>query len=334
MPNNQLVSVVIPFFNAEKTLERSVRSIMNQTYSNLEIILVNNNSTDNSLSIVQKLQVEDQRIQILIEKKQGVSHAANKGNTAAIGEFVARMDADDYSYSERIAKQVNFLNSNLSIGVTSCLVNHVGHTPNTQGLNKFVQWANKQKTQTEIFMNQFIEAPIINPTVLYRKELLQQHGGYLHGDFPEDYEMWLRWLNNGVQFQKVPEVLFDWYDSDTRLTRTDVRYSVDAFYKTKTKYLATWLHQNNKPYIWVWGAGRTSRKRAELIQHEGIWIEGYIDVKTRELGETCCVHFEEFNWDASSFVVSYVGNWGARKKIRNFLLSKGKIEGEDFILAS
>jgi len=329
-----IVSVVLPFFNAEKTLERSIRSILNQTFCDFELLLVNNNSTDESNNIAWLLAAEDARIQLLTETIQGVTFAANAGNDLAVGKYIARMDADDVSHPERLQKQVDLLDNNPKIDVASCLVNHIPHHLQNEGLGKFVEWVNSIQTPDQIRLNCFIEAPVINPTVLLRRELPDKFGGYIHGDFPEDYEMWLRWISNGVNIQKIPEVLFDWYDSDTRLTRTDPRYRTEAFYRTKTNYLTKWLLDNNRPYIWVWGAGRVTRQRVAMLQEMGIWVEGFIDVKARVLHDACCIHFEEFNWEAPSFILSYVGNWGARKEIRDFLISKSKVEGVDFILVA
>ena len=328
------VSIVLPYFNAEKTLERAVRSILYQSFRNFELILVNNNSTDESANIAWLLAAEDPRIQLISEPKQGVTFAANTGNKAATGQYIARMDADDVSHPHRLQKQVELLDNNPEIDVASCLVNHIPHHHQTEGLGKFVDWANSIQTPDEIRLNCFIEAPVINPTVLFRSDLLVKYGGYVHGDFPEDYELWLRWISNGVNIQKIPEILLDWYDSDTRLTRTDERYRTEAFYLTKTNYLVEWLIGNQHPYIWVWGAGRKTRQRVTMLEEKGIWVEGFIDVKERELDNACCIHFEAFNWEAPSFVLSYVANWGARDEIREFLISKGKAEGVDFILVA
>lgn len=326
------VSIVIPFFNAAATLERAVRSILQQSYADLELILVNNNSSDGSEEIAISLQREDERILLLNETRQGVTFAANTGNRAARGTYIGRMDADDFSHPDRLMKQLDLLEKNLHIGVASCLVKHVGHREGTKGLKRYVDWVNSVQSPRQVRENCFIEAPVINPTVLFRRELLDEVGGYRHGDFPEDYEMYLRWIAAGVNIQKVPEVLFSWYDSDQRLTRTDSRYRTEAFYRIKTDYLSRWLLENDHPYIWVWGAGRLSRQRASMLMEKGIWIEGYIDVKERKLVDACCIHFEAFNWDAPAFILSYVGNWGAREKIRAFLTGIGKTEGRDFIL--
>lgn len=328
------VSVILPYFNAEQTLERAVRSVLNQTFSNFELILVNNISTDDSTNIAWLLEGEDKRIKLSSEHRKGVSHAANNGNRIAKGEYIARMDADDLWYATKLEKQVELLDNNPQIGVASCLVNHISHNENTEGLKKYVDWVNSIKSSDEIYLNRFIESPIINPTVLYRRELLEWYGGYIQGDFPEDYDMWLRWLDMGVKMEKVPEILFNWYDSDNRLTRTDERYSTNAFYQIKAEHLSKWLHNNDHPYIWVWGAGRKSRKRVSLLEKKGIYVEGYIDVKERKLENMDSVNYHDFNWEAPSFILSYVPNWGARDKIREFMISKRKIEGIDFILVA
>ncbi len=328
------VSVVLPFFNAEETLELAVHSILDQTFSDFELILVNNNSNDKSRDIAWLLASQDERILLIEEKQQGVCHAANAGNKIARGRYIARMDADDVSLPLRLEKQVQLLDNKPEIGVASCLVKHVGHHNNTSGLENFVDWANSLLTPENIEVNRFIEMPLINPTTMFRSELLDKFSGFIHGDFPEDYELWLRWMDKGVKIEKVPEVLFHWFDSETRLTRTDPRYSTDAFYHIKTRYLSKWLAGNDHPYVWVWGAGRVTRKRVDMLQELGIWVEGYIDVKERYFDDICCISYKDFNWEAPSFILSYVANRGARDQIREFLVSKGKTEGKDFLLVA
>jgi hypothetical protein len=181
-------------------------------------------------------------------------------------------------------------------------------------------------------LNRFVEMPLINPTAMFRKELIGNlHGGFVHGGFPEDYELWLRWLDAGVEIQKVPETLFNWHDSDMRLTRTDQRYSPEAFYRVKANYLSRWLIGNKHQSVYVWGAGRVTRKRVALLHEKGINIEGYIDVKERNIEGVNCYPYNNFDWGAQTFIISYVGNRGAREEISNYLISKGKKLGRDFL---
>jgi hypothetical protein len=106
---------------------------------------------------------------------------------------------------------------------------------------------------------------------MFRRVLLQEHGGYASGDFPEDYELWLRWMDAGVQFGKVDAELLLWSDAPTRLSRNDPRYRPKAFYRIKCVYLARWLKRHAEPSreIWLWGADG-SHGSASALEAEGI----------------------------------------------------------------
>ena len=96
-PIKPKVSVILPFFNAEQTLNRAIESIANQSYSNFECILIDNNSTDKSNSIAKEWVTKDNRFILTTEEKQGVVFASNKGFEIAQGKYIARMDADDFA---------------------------------------------------------------------------------------------------------------------------------------------------------------------------------------------------------------------------------------------
>jgi hypothetical protein len=85
----------------------------------------------------------------------------------------------------------------------------------------------------------FVEASVAHPSVMFRRELLEKYGGYRDGPFPQDYELWLRWLEAGVRFGKVDAELLTWNDPPQRLWRTDTRYSVEAFYAIMCRHLRT-----------------------------------------------------------------------------------------------
>ena len=92
----KLVSVVIPVYNVEKYVEKCLDSVINQTYQNLEIIIVNDGSTDNSLSVCQKKKLSDSRIKLINKENGGLSSARNAGIECAQGEFICFIDSDDW----------------------------------------------------------------------------------------------------------------------------------------------------------------------------------------------------------------------------------------------
>ena len=331
------ISVILPFYNANKTILRAVLSIKNQTFTNFECILVDNNSTDDSKAIVQTIVDSDHRFKLVSEKKQGVTFASNKGWETSTGEYIARMDADDWSHPTRLEKQNDFLDSNPDYGAVGTLVNHMSHSEYTGGMARFVEWSNSLTTYDQICKNRFIELPIVNPTAMWRRQVAAENGMYLDGNFPEDYEMWLRWLDKGVKIGKIKEVLLDWYDSDNRLSRTHKIYSDKLFYKIKTKYLADWLEKNNPfhPKVAIWGASKISRRRAKLLEEHCIEICCYIDTKNNKRQIDKEVHFfKNIPSPETIFVLTYIKQREAREATRAFLIKKGYNESENFLVVS
>ncbi|MCG6189626.1 glycosyltransferase family 2 protein [Maribellus maritimus] len=331
---NHEISVVLPFFNAENTLKRAIESILNQRYLDFELLLVDNLSTDGSIQIARKFASEDKRIRLLKESKPGVANAMNCGLQNSRGSVVARMDADDVSSPNRLEKQLQFLRENPDIGLVGSTVRYFPHNKNTVGFKRFVRWVNSFCSPVQIELNRFVEIPVVNPTIMFRREIFEKYGGCIHGDFPEDYEMQLRYLETGIKMAKIEEPLLEWHDYTTRLTRTDERYSTDAFFKVKARYFKKWSEKNNPfhPVIWVWGAGRKTRQRAKLLEKEGLSIEGFIDVVKSKTSVKKVLHFEEIPNSRRMFVVSLVTNPGAGQQIKEFLKKRNYIEGEDFIL--
>jgi glycosyltransferase involved in cell wall biosynthesis len=327
------VSVILPFFNAENTLTAAVESMLNQTFPSFEILLIDNNSTDNSLAIAKTLAGKDSRIRLLNETKQGVDHAMNCGLENSRGRFIARMDADDISFPERLEKQIRFLKENPGTGLVGTAVKYVAHNTGTGGFRRFVKWVNSFHTSEEIELYRFVEIPVVNPTILFRRELFEKLGGCRQGDFPEDYEMQLRYLAAGVKMTKLTEPLLEWHDYSTRLTRTDERYTTEAFFRIKARYFKKWSEQNNlfHPEIWVWGAGRKTRQRAKLLENEGLKIQGFIDIVKGKTTQKTTLHFSEIPPPGEMFIVPMVMKYGAQELIRKNLQDRNYSEGKDFI---
>ncbi|MFO8236612.1 MAG: glycosyltransferase [Bacteroidales bacterium] len=334
--NNPLISVILPFFNAGKSLSRSIASIAHQTYENIEIILINNNSTDDSLSIAYGWVKKDDRIRIINEPRQGVAFASNAGSKEAKGTYIARMDADDETLPDRLKIQADFLEKNPDIDAVGGLVEYTGKVAKNEGMKKYVDWANKIITAGEIKINRFIDLPVINPTAMWRKEAEKKYGLFVHGDFPEDYEMWLRWMAQGANIAKVNHIILKWHDSENRLTRTNPSYRDEAFYMVKTKYLYSWLQKRNPlyPSVNVWGASKISRKRAKMLENLGINIDNYIDIKKTRQIDTNIIYHKDIPPPGKMFILVYVRQWNAKKQIKQFLQSRGYSEGKDYLFIS
>lgn len=334
------VSVVMPVFDAAETVKQAIASILNQRMCDFEFIIVDNGSTDCTLEVLDELARSDSRIRVLHEPKRGIASALNRGIEEARGQYIARMDADDESMAERFERQVLFLDQNSDIGLVASRVIFGGNPRLNRGYAAYVKWSNSVRSVEDIDLQRFVEAPVVHPTVMFRRELIASHGGYRQGDFPEDYELWLRWLERGTRMYKLREPLLIWNDRPERLSRTDPRYDRERFFEIKGAYLARWLQSSNPfhPVVWLIGAGRRARRRVRSLEREGIKIAGFVDVDPkkvdREISRRPVVHRDVLPPPGSRFLLSYVASRGAREDIRNHLEGLGYRLGRDFLLAA
>lgn len=330
------ISVVLPFFNAEHTLNEAIKSIADQSYSCFECLLVNNNSTDQSRCIAKSWVQSDSRFKLVDEQRQGVTFATNLGSSMAKARYIARMDADDVALPDRLSLQYDFLERNPDYGAVAGLAAFGGDSSKAAGINRFVDWNNSIRSYRDILRNRFVESPIINPTAMWRKKTETWAGSFEHGDFPEDYELWLRWLEKGVKIAKVPEIVLQWNDPQQRLTRKDERYSFDAFYRIKAKYLNLWLQKHNPHYpeIYVWGASRRIRKRAQMLEQYNVEIKAYIDINLRRKIDKPLIHYEHLPDPDISFILVYMPHHDIKTEIKAHLEANGYIEGVNYLLAA
>jgi glycosyltransferase involved in cell wall biosynthesis len=329
-----LISIVMPLRNAAATLDRAMQSIFAQTWTDWELLAVDDGSHDGTAELLRSF--IDPRVRVISTPPQGIARALQTGCEAACGGWIARMDGDDWMHSDRLAEQREYARQNPALDVISCHVRYGGEAP---GYAAHVAWLNAQTTPEEIALRRFVEAPVAHPSVMFRRDLIASHGGYRDGDFPEDYELWLRWLEAGVRFGKVPQNLLEWNDPPGRLSRSDPRYGVNQFYQVKCFYLARWLRANLAGRkLWLWGAGRITRRRFDPLEALGCRFEGFIDVDPKKAG----VHrdgrrvlmADGLPEREAAFVIVGVGNRGAREHIAAHLSAHGWHEGRDFMLAA
>lgn len=326
----------MPCFNAQQTVMRAINSIQAQSMTDWELIVVDDGSEDQSANIVADIADKDPRVRLIKKPHEGVVAASNAGFEVSRGTLIARMDADDVSLSTRLEKQCLALANDSNLGAVSCLAHFAGDADTAGGYTHHVNWANQQSNSEQINLNRFIDLPFPHPTIMYRREMVKDYGGYRHGNFPEDYEMILRWISAGASIGKVNEYLYDWHDPPSRLSRNDSRYDMSAFHACKAPHLSQAIShcglQNRE--LWIWGAGRPARKCAQALEDAWKPAAGFIDIDPRKIGRF--IHGKPVITSAQlptidqSIIASYVGTRGAREKIRDELLATGRVEGRDF----
>lgn len=224
------LSVIMPVYNAGNYLSETIESILNQTHTGFEFIILNDNSTDNSLAIIQRYMAKDSRI-ILINKLQNMGPASlrNEGFGIAKGEFIALMDADDIALPTRFQKQITLLKNNPEIGVCGTWFTFFGAKK-----NKIIKHSEQHDNIKVSFLN---SCGIGNPTVMLRKDAL--FGLQFDDDYVpvEDYDLWSRLLDK-TKFYNIQESLLKYRQHDANISKTKIENVNRSIRKVKISQLS------------------------------------------------------------------------------------------------
>jgi glycosyltransferase involved in cell wall biosynthesis len=187
MKSSPLISVILPVFNADKYVFQAIESILNQTYTDFELIIIDDGSTDHSAEVI--CSFHDTRIVFLQNQdNQGLVYTLNRGIQSAKGKYIARMDADDISLPHRFQQQVSFLEMHPEIGVVGS-----GYLPIDENNNAVRSPIYKAEYPLTVKWAILIGNPLAHPSTMYRADLARQLGGYdKHFTYAEDYEFWTR----------------------------------------------------------------------------------------------------------------------------------------------
>jgi glycosyltransferase involved in cell wall biosynthesis len=180
--------VLLPVWNSEAFLEQAMESILRQTFSSFELLVIDDGSSDRSAAIADRLASRDHRVRVLRRSHEGLSPALNAGIAAARGEYVARMDADDISVPDRLQKQVAYLDAHPACVAVGTWIEVVDEAGRHIGLKTFV----KKHDEISAALLRCI-SPIAHPTVVARRDALLAAGGYDARRYPsEDLDLWFR----------------------------------------------------------------------------------------------------------------------------------------------
>jgi hypothetical protein len=187
------VSVVLPVWNGERFLARAIESVLLQTFDSLELLLIDDGSTDGTAEIARSFAERDPRVIILTREHRGVVDALNAGIAAARGEYIARMDADDVSFPSRLEKQIEFLDSRpdcVAVGSAVEIIDEIGEHVGTKTFAE-----SHDDIESDLIGG---TSAIAHPTVLARRDALIAVGGYELDRYPsEDYDLWIRLVDKG-----------------------------------------------------------------------------------------------------------------------------------------
>lgn len=268
-----LVSVLLPVYNGETYLEAAVRSILDQTFTDYELLILNDGSTDRSGEILARLAGEDERIQVITRENRGLVASLNELLERSCGTCCARMDADDLALPDRLEQQVQYLSDHpevVLVGGQPLLIDSSGRPLGIM---------HQPLSHAEIDRDHLRGcSSVSHPAVLFRKEKVLQVGGYRQESYPaEDLDLWLR-LGEVGEIRNLPEVVLRYRIHEKSISGSNQTRQLDA---ARRACEAAWnrrgvvgQHQF-EAQPWRAGDGRHSRHQFTVRYGWMAWNQGH-----------------------------------------------------------
>jgi len=330
------ISVLLPAFDAARTLELALRSVQRQTELDWECIVVDDGSRDATAAIAERVAQNDARVRVVRIAHGGIVAALSAGITECRAPLVARMDADDLMARERLELQRRALESQPALAAVGCHVRLFPRAHLRDGSLHYEHWLSSIATADDVEREAFIECPVAHPTLMLRRAVLAEFG-YRDLGWPEDYDLVLRLLAAGQRIGVVPRRLLHWRDAPTRLSRTSENYGIPSFVRCKAAFLASGFLRAEARYV-LWGFGDTGKALAGALASHGKNPAAIIELHPGRLGQLIrgvrVVPPAALREMPRLPVVVSVSGLVARSEIRAALTTMGFREGPDYVVAA
>jgi len=328
------LSVLLPCRDAAEHLPQAIRSLQLQTYHEFEVIAVDDGSRDGTGDVLERWADRDERVRVIRLDREGLPEALRAGSERCQGELLARADADDVVHPRRFAEQVKLLDSRADVSMAGTGVRYFPRDEVGWGARRYQRWLNEMSEPESLARDVFVECPIAHPTMMMRRAVFEEVGGYRANGWPEDYDLVLRLHVAGRRLANVPRVLHFWREGDNRVSRTDPRYSADSFRLCKLHYLRESVLKDHDS-VNIWGAGRVGKGFARaLTKNAGVSVRAFYDIDPRKIGQE--IHgapvrqARSIEGDCDGYLLVAVGAPGAREMIREQLERSGFEEPRDY----
>lgn len=282
MSDTRLISILLPFYNEENYIRQCLRSIQEQSYTNWELIAIDDQSTDGSPAIVKDMQEQDSRIRYLLNPEKGVIKALSNGFKESRGELITRMDADDYKTSDNLMELAGLVSAEGTIA-TGMVKYFSDEADGLQGgYARYEKWINNVIKDEACFSHVYKECTIPSPCWMVGRADLIKAGAFNSELYPEDYDLNLRFHKAGLKVRAVKKVIHYWRDHNRRVTRNDHRYRDNFFIDLKLPYFID-NEYDASSFIVLWGAGKKAKEVAKRLVDREIPFQ-WISNNERKLG--------------------------------------------------
>ncbi len=327
-----LISILIPFKNTSKYLKQCIDSIINQSYSNWELLIVDDGSTDNSYDIVSSYSENDPRIKLYNNDGNGIIEALRLAFKHSSGEFITRMDSDDIMTPNKLEVMVNSLLDYGKGHIALGLVTYFSEEGINDGYSSYEKWLNKLTRKGENYSEIYKECVIPSPCWMVFKEDFIKCGAFEPNRYPEDYELTFRFYKYDLKCIPSNNMLHYWRDHPIRTSRTHEHYAQNHFIDLKLRYFLE-LHYNASRPLTIWGAGHKGKTVAKTLVDKNIPFHWICDNRKKINKHIYSQQLREFKYlehlkNPQSIIT--VANSEAQKEIRDYLHKQNMKSMDDY----
>ena len=269
----------MPVRNEETHLASCLKSILKQSYAHWELIIVNDNSTDDTACIIEKYVQIDSRISSYDNVGSGIIDALKLAYSHASGEYITRMDGDDLMDPFKISLLLNNL---LRYGVGYVATGKVEYFKEGgigKGYQQYANWLNNLTNNKENFNQIYRECTIPSPCWMLSRDDFEKIGAFNGNEYPEDYDLAFRMKLHGLKVVPVNKIIHYWRDHPHRATRNDPNYLDNRFLRMKVLYFLKM--ELNQFQLVLWGAGSKGKMVARQLIDVGQDFHWYTNNKNK-----------------------------------------------------
>ncbi len=276
---SDLISILMPVKNAGPFLEECFTSILDQSYTNWELLAINDHSTDNSLSILNQFASHDNRINVFTNTGSGIIEALRTAYKHSAGRLITRMDADDTMPADKLKELSTALKQAGEGHLATGLVHYFSETELGNGYQRYANWLNTLTTSSKNYEDIYQECVIPSPCWMVYRTDLDHCGGFLPDRYPEDYDLCFRFYEAGLKVIGVSQELHHWRDHSVRASRTDAHYADNRFMDLKVHYFLKLEYTEGDTIVLI-GAGKKGKQIARKFLEAGVafcWVSNNIN---------------------------------------------------------
>ena len=218
-----MISVIMGTYNGRSRIDKAISSIKKQTYTDWELIICDDCSSDGTYEyLINKYKDEPKIIITQLQKNSGLSSALNRCIELSHGEYLARMDDDDYSHPDRLEKQLNMLIKHPEVVLVSCNINYF----DDDGVFGCTNQCTIIRSKEDVYLGK----TFVHPTVMIRKAAIVDVGCYTVSKLTfrgQDYDLWCKLYYAGYKGLVMHDILFDYYESRQSIKKRKFRYRLD-----------------------------------------------------------------------------------------------------------